>query len=59
MIERPSSCRQLDLLVRGANALEQSRMPPPSRTEVTRLLARLMTEYLAVVAARPAEAADE
>ena len=59
MIERPSSCRQLDLLVRAANALERSRMPPPIRTEVTLLLARLMTEYLAVVAARPAEAADE
>jgi hypothetical protein len=59
MIDQPTACGQLDLLVRAANALEPSRMPPPIRTEVTLLLTRLMTEYLAVVAARPAEAADE
>jgi hypothetical protein len=33
--------------------------PPPLRMEVTLLLTRLMTEYLAAVAAQPAEAADE
>jgi hypothetical protein len=59
MIDRPTGCGQLDLLVRAENALEPSRMPPPIRMEVTLLLARLMTEYLAVGAARPAEAADE
>ena len=59
MRDRPAGRGQLDLLVRAANALEPSRIPPPIRTEVTLLLARLMTEYLAVVAARPAEAADE
>jgi hypothetical protein len=59
MIDPPTGCGQLDLLVRAANALEPSRMPPPNRMEVTLLLTRLMAEYLAVVAARPAEAADE
>ena len=59
MMERPSSCRQLDLLVRAADALEPSRLPPAIRTEVRLLLARLMTEYLAVAAERPAEAANE
>jgi hypothetical protein len=46
-------------LVRAANALEPKRMPPPIRMEVTLLLTRLMTEYLAVAAVRPAEAANE
>jgi hypothetical protein len=59
MIDRPNGCGQLDLLVRAANALEPKRMPPPIRMEVTLLLTRLMTEYLAVAAARPAVAANE
>jgi len=59
MMDWPTRGGQLDLLVRVTNALEPSRMPPPIRMEVTRLLTQLMTECLAVVAARPAEAADE
>jgi hypothetical protein len=59
MLDRPTGCGQLDLLVRAANALEPSRMPPPIQMEVTILLTRLMAEYLAVMAAQPAEAADE
>ena len=42
MIDRPTGCGQLDLLVRAANALEPSQMPPPIRMEVTLLLTRLM-----------------
>jgi hypothetical protein len=59
MMDRPADCGQLDLLVRAANALKPSRIPPPIRTEVTLLLTRLMAEYLAVVAMLPAEAGDE
>ncbi len=59
MINQPAGRGQLDLLVRAANALEPSRMPPPIRREVTLLLTRLMAEYLAAVAALPAEAANE
>jgi hypothetical protein len=59
MMDRPAGRGQLDLLVRAANALESSRIPPPIRTEVTLLLTRLMAEYLAVVAMLPAEAGDE
>ena len=36
MIDRPAGRRQLDLLVRTANALEPSRIPRPIRAEVTR-----------------------
>lgn len=59
MKDRPAARGQLDLLVRAATALEPSRIPPPSRTEVTLLLARLMAEYIAVAAAPPAEVGDE
>jgi hypothetical protein len=38
MMERQVGCRQLDLLVRAANALERNRIPPPIRAEVTFLL---------------------
>ena len=38
MMDRPADCRQLDLLVRAANSLEQSRIPARIRTEVTLLL---------------------
>src|SRR4051812_12928097 len=41
MMERPVGRRQLDLLVRAANALEPNRIPPPIRAEVTFLLTRI------------------
>lgn len=59
MMDRPAGRGQIDLLVRAANALEPSRIPPPIRTEVTLLLTRLMAEYLAVVAMLPGGAGDE
>jgi hypothetical protein len=59
MMDRPAGCGQLDLLMRGANGLEPSRIPPPSRTEVVLLLTRLMAECIAVGTALPAEAGDE
>jgi hypothetical protein len=58
MIERPASRRQLDLLVRTANALELGRVPPPTRAEVTALLKLLLSAHIAADAAPP-EAADE
>lgn len=58
-MHNPSGCRQLDLLVRAANALEQDRVPPPIRTEVTLLLKLLMAECLAVGAVQPETTADE
>jgi len=54
MMERPADRRQLDLLVRAANALEPNRIPPPIRAEVTFLLTLLMAEYLAANTAPPA-----
>jgi hypothetical protein len=59
MMERPADRRQLDLLVRAANALEPNRIPPPIRAEVTFLLTLLMAEYLAANTAPPVEASDE
>jgi hypothetical protein len=59
MMERPADRRQLDLLVRAANALDPNRIPPPIRAEVTFLLTLLMTEYLAADTAPPVEASDE
>jgi len=59
MMERPAGCRQLDLLVRAANALEQHRIPPPIRAEVTFLLTLLMAEHIAAAAALPVEASNE
>ena len=58
-MEQPANYRQLDLLVRAANALEQSRVPPRIRTEVTLLLKLLMAECVTSVAMLPVEAADE
>jgi hypothetical protein len=58
MMERPAGRRQLDLLERAANALEQNRIPPPIRVEVTRLLTLLMAEHLARVVL-PVEASNE
>ena len=59
MIDRPASHRQLDLLVPTANALEPSRIPPPTRAEVTALLKLLISEHTAADAALPPEAANE
>ena len=59
MMDRSAECRQLDLLVRTANALEQSRIPPRIRTEVTHLLKLLMAECVTTGAVLPPEAADE
>jgi len=58
MTERPAG-RQLDLLVRATNALEQNRIPPPIRAEVTFLLTLLMAEHLAAHATLPVEASNE
>ena len=58
-MDQPANCRQLDLLVRAANALEQSRIPPQIRTEVTLLLKLLMAECVTAGAVLPVEAADE
>ena len=59
MMERPAGRRQLDLLVRAANALEPNQIPPPIRAEVRLLLALLMAEHLAADTALPVEASDE
>ena len=59
MTERPADRRQLDLLVRAANALEPNRIPPPIRAEVTFLVTLLMAEYLAADTAPSVEASDE
>ena len=58
-MDQPANCRQLDLLVRAANALEQSRIPPRIRREVTLLLKLLMAECVTAGAVLPAETADE
>ncbi len=57
-MDQPANCRQLDLLVRAANALEQSRIPPRIRTEVTLLLKLLMADCVTAGAVPPVEAAD-
>ena len=59
MIDRPASHRQLDLLVPTANALEPSRIPRPTRAEVTALLKLMISEHIAAGAALPSEAVNE
>jgi len=59
MIDRPASHRQLDLLVPTADALEPSRIPRPTRAEVTALLKLLMSEHIAAGAALSPEAVNE
>jgi hypothetical protein len=59
MIDRPTSHRQLDLLVPAANALEPNRIPRATRAEVTALLRLLMAEHIAGGPVLPLEAADE
>ena len=59
MMDRPANCQQLDLLVHVSKALEQNRLPPKLRAEVTVLVKLLMAECIAVSAAQPIEAADE
>jgi hypothetical protein len=59
MMDRPANCQQLDLLVHVSKALEQNRLLPKIRVEVTVLMKLLMAECIAVSAAQPIEAADE
>lgn len=59
MMDRSAQSRQLDLLMRTANVLEPSRIPPRIRTEVTLLLKLLMAECVTTGAVLPLEAADE
>lgn len=59
MIDRPASHRQFDLLVPTGDALEPSRIPRPSRGEVTVLLKLLMSEHIAAGAALSPEAVNE
>ena len=59
MMDRPANCQQLDLLVHVSKALEQNRLPPKLRAEVTVLVKLLMAECIAVSAAQPIEATDE
>ena len=59
MMDRPAGRRQLDLLVRAANALERNRIPPPIRAEVRFLLTLLMAEHLATDTALPVGASNE
>jgi hypothetical protein len=58
MMDRPANCQQLDLLVHVSKALEQNRLLPKIRVEVTVLVKLLMAECIAVSAAQPIEAAD-
>jgi hypothetical protein len=59
MIDRPASHQQLDLLVPMANGLEPSRIPRPTRAEVTALLKLLISEHIVAGATRPPEVANE
>ena len=59
MMDRPANHRQLDLLVATANALEPSRIPQPTRAEVTALLKLLISEHIAAGTALPPEAVNE
>lgn len=60
MMNGPARCRQPDLLTHLVKALEPDRIPPATRTEVTRLLKRLMTECVVAGVVQPVEgAADE
>ena len=59
MMERPIGRRQLDLLVRAANAFEPNRIPPPIRAEVTFLLTLQMAEHISADPALPVEASNE
>ena len=59
MRNQPAGRRQCDLLVRAANALEESRIPPAIRAEVRRLLKLLIAECLVADPARPVAVGDE
>ena len=59
MMERPAGRRQLDLLVRAANALEPNRTPPTIRADVTFLLTLLLAEHLAADTTLPVETSNE
>jgi len=57
MMNGAARWRQLDLLMRAEKVLEADRVSPATRTEVTRLLKRLMAECVGAEAAPPVEAA--
>jgi len=59
MMNGPARGRQLDLLTYVVKALEPDRIPPAVRTELTRLLKRLMTECVVAGVAPPVEAAAD
>ena len=59
MMDRPAGRRQLDLLVRAANALERNRVPPTNHAEVRLLLTLLMAEHIAADTALLVEASNE
>jgi hypothetical protein len=59
MMDGPATHRQLDLVVSTAGVPEPSRIPRPTRAEVTALLKLLMSEHIAAGAALPPEAVNE
>ena len=59
MMNGAARCRQLDLLMQAATALEADRVSPATRAEVTRLLKRLLAECMGAEAASPVEAAAD
>jgi hypothetical protein len=59
MMEQPARRQQFDLLVRAANEVDQSRLPPEIRAGVTLLLKLLMAECVTAGAPLSAEVANE
>ena len=59
MRNQPDGRRQRDLLVRAANALEESRIPATIRAEVRLLLKLLIAECLVADPTRPGEVGNE
>ena len=55
----PAQRRQLDLLMHTVNANEPGRVSPATRTEVARLLKRLISECIGTGAVPPVEAAAD
>lgn len=59
MMNGPAQCRQLDLLMHTVKANELDRISPATRTEVMRLLKRLISEYTGAGTVPPVEAATD
>ena len=59
MRSQPAGRRQCDLLVRAANALEESRIPPAIRAEMRFLLKLLIAECRVADSARSVAVGDE